>query len=341
MKLNKKMKLSTIFTLILSLAFITGCKKDPEGPTKTIWQIVEGDAALSSLEAELLGAGLDATLSGVDTKMTLFAPSNTAMQNLLSTLGIPDYSTIAPDVVQAVLAYHIANQEILAAAITEGTSITTLQGENISVITGNELKTGATSNAVIERSIPGTNGTVHVVSVVLIPPTIGALIVQTLGTVAQPILLASDFSILGSAILKADAYAAANGKPTLVSILITPAATQTYTVFAPVNQVFNTVQITVDTYDGATWYGLLAHHIAPGIYGSGNGQTPLTVETTINTLATNPQAALPVLFVVQDTPTVELDSNNDGTTNGTVYTSNAIPANNGIVYPFAGVLSPM
>ena len=250
MKLNNKMKFSRIFILILSLAIFSGCERPEEGPTNSIWQIVEGDGTLSSIKAELLGAGMDVTLSATDTKTTLFAPSNDAMQNLLSTLGIPDYSTIAPQIVQAVLAYHIANQEVLKASIVDGASITTLQGENISVITGNVLKTGATTNAEVLRSIPATNGIVHVVNVVLIPPSIGALIVQTLGTVAQPLLLASEFSILGSAILKADAYAATNGKTTLLSILITDGATQSYTVFAPVNQVFNTAQITVDTFDG-------------------------------------------------------------------------------------------
>ena len=83
---------------------------------------------------------------------------------------------------------------------------------------------------------------------------LAALLPTTYGTLS----LGANFSILASGIAKADAYAAANQKTTLVSILTGSA---THTVFAPTNETFNAGSITAATYTGEQWYGIIANHV--------------------------------------------------------------------------------
>lgn len=271
-----------------SLFVLSGCGDDDDGGTpvveQTVWEIVQNTDNLSALEAELEAAGLSGAL-GTTNNITLFAPSDAALNTLLTTLGISDFSPIRDDIAQAVLSYHVATSIRMASDLTVGTSIMTLQGEEIDVVAGPALSSGATSDAeVITADIEGSNGVVHIIDVVLVPPTIGALIVSTLGTLAQPILLSSDFSILADAIQKADEYASGEGFPTLVSILSNNANPGTdYTVFAPSNAVFDAAGLTAESLTGEQWYGTIAKHIGIGIYEEADLTTGVIIDTAAGT----------------------------------------------------------
>lgn len=339
-------KYITLLALPLMMAFImTSCGEEEEVPTENIWQILESRSDLSVLTGELENYNFKSTLESSG-EYTLFAPSNTALNNLLTTLGIDDFSPIRDDIAQAVLSYHVLNQSLLSGAITAGTDLTTSQGEEISVISGSDgvvLSTGATSDAAIEEAdIEATNGVIHVVNVVLVPPTIGALIVQTLGSVAQPILLSSNFTILSGAITKADTYASGASMPTILGTLIDDS--KVYTVFAPVDAALTQGGVNVDTFTGEEWYGLIMNHVALGNYGPEATQTAMNQGTQITTLA---QLTLTVLAT--DAPTnpsagitsgIVIDSNGDTTPEAQIAVENAGVAGNGVVHALAGVLSP-
>src|SRR5690349_17331981 len=125
------MKHALLVAVMLTVVGISGCDDDEEPkPTKTIWELVQENEDLTMVEAQLLAAGLDADLSA-DGSFTLFAPSDAAMNQLLLTLGLDDFSSISPSVIQAVLEYHIAATKYLYNDL-EGT-IVTMQGENITV----------------------------------------------------------------------------------------------------------------------------------------------------------------------------------------------------------------
>jgi transforming growth factor-beta-induced protein len=283
-KMFMKKILKTLFNRLLIVALVaclfvfSGCGDDDEGPTQTVWQIVENDSELSAFEAQLIAAGLDDELAG-EGNFTLFAPTDAAMNTLLTTLGLADFSSISSDIVQEVLSYHIANQQYLTGDLTDGIEITTQQGEAITVVTGPELSTGATSDSGIEAGdIRATNGVIHKVNTVLVPPSIGGLIVQTLGTIAQPILLGSPFTTLSAGIQKADQFASDNGLPTLISTLTGDGP---YTFFAPTNETFQAGQLSVDSFSGQEWYGIIGNHIGIGNY----APSALTHGTEISTAA--------------------------------------------------------
>jgi transforming growth factor-beta-induced protein len=312
---------------LLTTVGLSGCDDEEDGPTRTIWAEVEANSDLSIVKDQLLAAGFNTTLdANTGTKYTLFAPSNQAMTNLLQTLfNSTDpalFAQIAPTVIQSVLNYHIAESENLSASLTNGAEITTKQGEKIKVVvtsTGEKtLDTGATSDSKVSTAdIKATNGVVHVVDVVLVPPTLGALIVQTLGKVAQPILLSGSFTTLSAAIQKADAgKAPAN---TIVGALVgLPAVTM----FAVPNQVFTAAGITVDTYTAAQWDAILRGHI---------------VNQNLATLSAGDKTALngKAITVALGSPATVKGSAN---ANVVPIAGAAISASNGVVYPIGGII---
>ncbi len=307
----------TLFTAVIALVFTMSCGEDEDpGPEENIYEIVSGNEDLSTLKGLLDEEGLDGTLSA-EGEMTLFAPSNAAMVRLLTTLGLTSFDPVSADIQTAVLSYHLHTMAKIAAGDLTGT-LTTAQGELITIEPDNSegiLNTGASVNGNITTSIEATNGYVHIVDVVLVPPTIGGVIVATLGTAAQPILLSSAYSNLATAIQKADA-----GKPaeeTLVGALISLSASGV-TVFAPVNEALTTDL--VGSLSAAQLDAIIRGHVIPsnvspladGTYGTAGGtevvvagetvagpnETPYPIVTASATASTN-WTVYPIAGVIQ------------------------------------------
>lgn len=255
--------------MISALLVFTGCGDDdeetPPAATQTVWEIVQSTDNLSSLEAELLGANLDGALGTTD-NITLFAPTNAALATLLGTLSLTDFSSVNPEIASAVLTYHVATSVVNSGDLADGNTIATLQGESITVGSGPSLISGATTDATFSvTDIQATNGVVHVIEVVLVPPTIGATIVQTLGTLAQPVLLGGDFTVLAAGIAKADAANPDAATTGILTTLINTAGLD-LTVFAPTDATFAaaTPPITVETFTAAQWDAIIRNHVVVG-----------------------------------------------------------------------------
>ena len=296
---------------------------------------------------------LVATLSDEDADLTVFAPTNAALNTLLGTLGLTDFSTVNADIAEAVLAYHVLTTGRIASGdVVEGETFTTAQGEVLTVGAGETLVSGATTAATIATpDIQATNGVVHLIDVVLVPPTIGAQIVAVLGTVAQPVLLGADFTILASAITKADSD---NEDPTTTILALLSDATlegeDQVTVFAPTNATFEAASITADTYTAAEWQGILLNHV---VQGQGDDEAEDDDTLTIDpgdlvTGATFTTLAGATLQIFNDTETVAA-MNGIGifidTTFGNFDAEVALPdadgsSLNGRVHVIAGVLAP-
>ncbi|MCA6073323.1 fasciclin domain-containing protein [Fulvivirga sedimenti] len=311
-------------TMLAGMVLMAGCGDDDgdePAVNQNVWEVINSDSRLSLLAAELEAAGLDGALATTN-NITVFAPSNAALQTLLTQLGLPDFSPIRDELAVAVLTYHVATSIKMASDLTVGSEITTLQGELIEVAGGPTLVSGATNDAgFIETDIEATNGVVHVIDVVLVPPLLGEQIVGILGTVAQPILLAEDFSILASGILKADA-----GKPVEQTIVGAMVGLDDITVFAPVDAVFNGAGITVDTYTAEEWDAIIRGHAVPATL------SPLTDASGIATV--NAGVTLTTTAPNGNLGTVQ-GSGNDA---AIPVVAEGLPAGNGITYPIGGVI---
>jgi uncharacterized surface protein with fasciclin (FAS1) repeats len=314
------LRYTTVVALIASLFLVTGCDDD-DGPTKTIYQLISEESTLSMIKAQIdLNPDLKAKLEGAGT-YTLYAPNDLAMNAILTTLGLPNFTLISPSVLNTVLNYHLVNSVVNTTDMTNGAAITTAQGENITIEVTSagtiKLKTGATTSGTVVNSIAATNGVLHIVGdYPLIPPTIGNVIVITLGKVAQPILLLGDFTTLAAAIQKADAGKAANA--TIFGAMV---GLTSQTLFAIPNAVFTAANITVDTYPAATWDAIIRGHLVPN--------------KTISTLAAGTENTINAKVITTTATTVKGVGNANAIP---VVTTSKITMSNGTIFPIQGIL---
>ena len=139
--------------------------------TATVVDVIVNSAVHNTLETALIAAGLVGTLSG-EGPFTVFAPTDAAFEALET--GVLDGLLADPTgALTQVLTHHVALGLVLSTDLTDGMSITSLQGENLLVgIDGTTVTiTSGSSNVatVTTANIVVSNGVVHVIDVVLIP----------------------------------------------------------------------------------------------------------------------------------------------------------------------------
>ncbi len=235
------LKVLALFSLVLIIGFTSSCGEDDDtepAPTQTIAEILAADAEYSDLIGFInADAELKAYVEG-ETEYTLFAPTNTSFDRLRATLGVDDLSTISSSVIGAVLRFHFVEGMKLSSSL-KGSSATTVQGETVNISSSgfiSEAGSDADGSEILDADMKATNGVVHKVETILIPPTIFAQIGVNLGTLAQPILLGASFTDLVGIIGIADS-SVPTGETALSAILADK--TLSLTVFAPTNEVFD------------------------------------------------------------------------------------------------------
>lgn len=133
---------------------------------QNIVQIASKNYDLSTLVSLVAGADLVPTLEG-DGPFTVFAPTNAAFEAVSETLD-----TLTEEQVAEVLTYHVAALEALAGDLSDGMEVETVQGESITVnidADGNVTLNGSVN--VVTVNLQGTNGVIHVIDGVLLPPS--------------------------------------------------------------------------------------------------------------------------------------------------------------------------
>jgi uncharacterized surface protein with fasciclin (FAS1) repeats len=250
--MNSKNILKTLAMLfsMSAIVMITSCgedEPDPEPepePTENILQILSANAEYSDLvEFYTANAAVLPALDGT-TEYTLFAPSNTAFDILRETLDTEDLTTVAPEIIAGVLAFHLVPGTTLEADF--GSALTTYQGEQITWNTDNTIIEGGSNTAVnvLNADQKATNGVVHEVDRILIPPTVFQAIGLNLGTLAQPVLLGASFSDLRQILAVADSDVPA-GQMSITQMLQDQSGTG-YTVFFPANEVLDGIVASSD-----------------------------------------------------------------------------------------------
>jgi transforming growth factor-beta-induced protein len=188
-----------------------------------------------------------AALSGTG-PFTVFAPTNEAFAR--AGINVYDVATVT-----AVLKYHVISGAITSSALAPSQSVTTLQGEKVSVVKTSDGRVFVNNNAqVVVADVVATNGVVHLIDEVLMPPS---LLYSNSAATLRP-------SIVEAAI-------ATPSLSTLVSvltmreysgILTALSGTGAFTVFAPTNEAFARAGINV--YDVATVTEVLKYHVLMG-----------------------------------------------------------------------------
>jgi len=124
-------------------------------------------AKLGTLAAAVTAANLTDTLSSAG-PFTVFAPTDAAFSALGETLT----KLLKPAnkaALAKVLTYHVASGELLASDLTDGQKIPTVEGKDVE-ITIKDKKVSVSGANVTMPNVFATNGVVHVIDKVLIPP---------------------------------------------------------------------------------------------------------------------------------------------------------------------------
>jgi transforming growth factor-beta-induced protein len=164
--------------LLIALAILlVGCGKVATTPTPTptpvptiapkdIVDTAVADGRFTTLVTALQAAGLVDTLKGAG-PFTVFAPTNDAFSKLPA--GTLDSLLKDIPALKNVLLYHVVSGKVMAADVVKLTSATTVLGKNVTIRVdqGNVYINDA---KVIITDIEASNGVIHVINAVLIPP---------------------------------------------------------------------------------------------------------------------------------------------------------------------------
>jgi transforming growth factor-beta-induced protein len=254
----------TLRSALLPLALVLGtmaCDKDDTDDTEvgtdmgtdagvdptSITGIAAGDARFSILVDAAVRAGLDGVLAAPGT-YTIFAPTNDAFEALFD--AIPDVDSVddlpVPSLT-AILTYHGLTTEEFAADLGDlGGTVDTLSGFTMFVNAGDSVMVNQAT--VIEADIDASNGVIHAIDSVLLPPT-----------------MAQAAGLAGLTGLITAIEASSPGTQALFSAGPTD---DPITVFAPNNAAFTAAADITAGFEAADFDAVLAYHAVAGAVAS-------------------------------------------------------------------------
>ena len=168
---------------------------EPAGPG-TIVQVAIDAGTFETLVAALQATGLDETLADETATFTVFAPTDDAFA-LLGQDTI-DALLADPDTLTDILLYHvIAGQAVDAetALSLAGTTVEMANGD-IVALTIRDGNLFINNSQVITTDVEASNGIIHVIDVVLTPPTDS----EPTGNIVEVAIGAGDFTTLVAAL---------------------------------------------------------------------------------------------------------------------------------------------
>ena len=257
----------------------------------------------TSLKAAIDQEGLQGALQNSMATLTVFAPDNTAFDNLATALNTNIAGLLALPNLSDILLYHVLGVTVDAAAVTNGAIVDPLNTANTIKMTKTSMGSVYANQAMVNGAdLTADNGIVHSIDAVLLP-------YETVVDVA----IDNGFTSLTTAVVTAE----------LLPALTDPLAE--YTVFAPTNQAFDDLAIALGTdlngvLANPELADILLYHVVSGtVLSSGltNGSVP-----TLNG---------------QD---VQVDITMGVMINTSTVTSADVTADNGVVHVIDAVLVP-
>ena len=280
---------------------------DTSAADMTIVEIASANEDFETLVTAVTAADLVGTLGNPDAMLTVFAPTDDAFA-MLGDLGL-DYLTSDLDLLTNTLLYHVIDGAVdsIDAAAAYNQSVTMINGDpaGVTIVDGMLMIGGAT---VVTKDIVASNGIIHVIDAVIMPPSAG------------PAPLAVEASAAGFSTLVTAVEAAGMTEDLLD-------ANANLTVFAPTNDAFDALP------DGAldelladpdALANVLAYHVYPDTVDSA---TAIALDGNSITMLNGESVAVSVVdgnLFVNDAQVVAAD----------------VEASNGIIHVIDQVLIP-
>lgn len=152
-----------ILFIVATVAALGGCAT--RQPPMSVADTIAANPSLSTLRSLIVKAGLTPALNGAG-PYTMFAPTNDAFR------AVPDKTMKAltdnPAMLKEVLAYHVLPAKVMAADVKKG-SAKTISGASVALAKTGDFVT-VEESIVQTANIVASNGVVHIVDRVMIPP---------------------------------------------------------------------------------------------------------------------------------------------------------------------------
>jgi uncharacterized surface protein with fasciclin (FAS1) repeats len=305
-----------IASTLVSLAACGGGGDHPAQPTQNIVQLAQAQN-LNALVSAATKAGLASTLSAASANLTVFAPTDAAFNTLAVRLGFSDanamVNALPASALASILTYHVLpTQKTAADLAASGTKQATLYNfaGSATTLTLDTSSGVSITDAVLTQAkvttanAQASNGVVHIVDKVLVPPGVLTLVQMAQANPA--------FSTLVNAVSSAGLVSTLNG-------------TGSFTVFAPTNDAFAAIASTVAGLNPSQLTTVLTYHVL----GQQVLSTGIAFGTAINTVSGQ---------------TITINNNplriTDKTTTPAPITATDIRASNGVIHVVSKVLIP-
>ena len=130
--------------------------------------VASATEGFSTLVAALTAGGLVETLQGAG-PFTVFAPTDAAFaalpEGLLEKLLLPENKAV----LVSILTYHVVPGMVMSADIKAG-DVATVEGSNVTLDTMSGVKVNDAT--VTTADVAASNGVIHVIDAVIVPPTV-------------------------------------------------------------------------------------------------------------------------------------------------------------------------
>ncbi len=223
-------------------------KGQTEVERKTLVDLVVESPDFSTLESLLIKADLVPTLQSGE--FTVLAPTDAAFAKLPS--EVVEALLANPEALRQVLLYHVVAGQAKAEAVLASQTLTAANGQALSV----NLKDGKpyiNDSAITATDILASNGVVHVIDTVLIPPGLTLEPRKALPNLVDLVVKGESFNTLEALLIKAD--------------LVDTVKTGEFTVFAPTDEAFAKLPKAVVDYllsDKEALQQVLLYHVVGG-----------------------------------------------------------------------------
>jgi len=304
MKKYRKIFTPITAAMLIGIVAFSSCDKDDDmdqmAETQSIVQIASANSSFSTLVAALTKADLVTTLQG-DGPFTVFAPTNEAFAALLADLGVSSLDDLSAEALKPILLYHVLSGKVLSTDLSNGYVGTLSSGPEDTKISlqvdADDVLLNGTSE-VTSADILASNGVIHVINKVLIPPTVVGLAINN-----------PDFSILVEAVVKAE-------------LVETLSGAGPFTVFAPTNAAFEALfatlgisgiaDLTKEQLIPILTYHVVSGNVLSGELSTGNvatlngdiavnvGMSAVTINGSSNVVLANVQGSNGVVHVIDE-----------------------------------------
>jgi uncharacterized surface protein with fasciclin (FAS1) repeats len=155
-----------------TLLSVIGCDASNDNGTNGPSDIVttaDSAGSFETLVAAVRAAELEATLKGPG-PFTVFAPTDAAFAKIPSATLADLLKPENRATLQAILTYHVVSGKVMAADVVQLTSAATVQGGNVTIAV-NGATVRVNEATVTQTDIAASNGVIHVIDTVLMPPS--------------------------------------------------------------------------------------------------------------------------------------------------------------------------